>query len=151
MTITYGIRVPPAAVACPEDLQCPVIQDGALYTQAPTLKLRVRAFVKNFALVFYGFYAWNALQASDDEPTAEAGKELHSEAEKAALSDDERIALYRGFLRFVSDRFGDATRPLAEIGPVGESGSRVALGSIKSEAVFHGNLIERADSSAKAD
>lgn len=47
-----------------------------MYSAVPTLRSRLVAFVKNFGMVFYGYYA---LHAFDSEPTqqGDAGKELH--------------------------------------------------------------------------
>lgn len=109
LSTLYGISVPPAVDSCPEELLCPVIRDGAIYSTAPTLKLQIRAFFKNFALVFYGFYAYNALISSDDEPSVEPGKELYSQRETAAVDNLELVGMYRNFLDFVSSRMGKTT------------------------------------------
>ncbi|MGH7288893.1 MAG: SGNH/GDSL hydrolase family protein, partial [Myxococcota bacterium] len=54
----YGHRVPAFLGECPKRLACPVIEDSKLYTMPPTLVRRVAAKLKNFGIVFYGYYAY---------------------------------------------------------------------------------------------
>lgn len=72
----YGDRLPTVAGECPERLDCPVIEDGWLYSVKPTLRRRLLATLKQSAIVFYGFYAYQwALGVAS--PGVGMGKELY--------------------------------------------------------------------------
>jgi hypothetical protein len=104
---SYGSIVPPVASGCPEGGVGPaIVVDGALYGKQPNLAAHLRLFFKNFALVFYGFYAYTALVPDDEGAYVEAGKELYSDEERVAADDDRLIGSYLGFQELVTNKVG---------------------------------------------
>jgi hypothetical protein len=73
----YGDRLPTVAGDCPERLECPVVEDGWLYSVKPTLSRRLLAAAKHSALVFYGFYAYQWMLGIVPSGGVGVGKELH--------------------------------------------------------------------------
>lgn len=103
----YG-RVGGISGVCPETLECPVVEDGYLYTVPPTLALRAIAVLKNSGIVWYGFQLQRLL-ASGPPPNPDAvGKELRGADVEAAEEDDpDRIAeRYQRFVASVRDSVG---------------------------------------------
>lgn len=87
----YG-DVPSLPSDCPESLSCPIVEDGKLYTVPPTLSRRLFNRVKNFAVVFYGYYLISTLTASPAPDGLGMGKELSGdEAAEPAASDLETL------------------------------------------------------------
>jgi lysophospholipase L1-like esterase len=105
-------RVTSLAASCPEVLECPVVQDGKLYSQPPTLALRAIAFAKNFATVFYGYYLYQALLSPPGPAEQGTGRELYGRedggADAAAVAD--MVATYRGYVDFVRGVLGAEVR-----------------------------------------
>jgi hypothetical protein len=108
---SYGNRVSPMPTACPERLDCPIVEDSLLYFAPPTVLRRLIATVKNFGSVFYGFYLYNALVSQEKDPRVGMGKELYGPG-GAAQADDlpALVESYLGFARFVRRLAGEATK-----------------------------------------
>jgi hypothetical protein len=96
------------AVGCPSEISCPVVQDGRLYTRAPTFRLRVIAGAKNSGIVFYGWYFYNLVLAADRMHGT--GKELYSESSADPGSVHEVVAQYLAYSDFTRHVTGTGTR-----------------------------------------
>ncbi len=111
---SYGTPVPTLPSDCPEVLECPIIEDGFLYSTNPTPSKRAIAFMKRFTTVFYGWYFYNVVIA---EPQAtNVGKELHAgTAEPVREGEyDALAATYIDYTRYVRQATSDDT-PVAFI------------------------------------
>jgi hypothetical protein len=108
---SYGPRIGPMASACPERLECPIVEDSLLYYAPPTAARRIIARIKNLGSVFYGFYLYNMLVSQEQDPRVGMGKELYGSA-GAAQEDDlpGLVASYLGFAGFVHRVAGEGTR-----------------------------------------
>jgi len=101
-------RVGGISEGCPESLTCPVVEDGYLYKEPPTLALHAVAWLKNLGIVFYAFQA-QQLFSSKAPPVAHGvGKELRPEDVERAEEDDPEIlaARFRRFTAFVHGALG---------------------------------------------
>jgi hypothetical protein len=106
----YGSRILPMPTACPESLQCPIIEGSRLYIQRPTVRLRIIARIKNLASVFYGFYLYNTLVSHEKDPRVGIGKELYG-SEGAAPDDLPAIVdSFRAAVEFVRRLGGEDTK-----------------------------------------
>ena len=94
---TYGLRVEPAPLACPQQPACPYIEDSYLYFAQPTLRRRAIAAMKNLGVVFYGFYVYNRLVPQHEEPRVGLGKELYNAPEEKSPDLARLVESYRGF------------------------------------------------------
>ena len=103
----YG-RVGGVAEGCPERLECPVIEDGLVYTVPPTLALRAVAFAKNFGIVWYGWQLRRLFATAAPAAPDAAGKELRGgDVEAAEVEDPEALAeRFRRFTRSVQESVG---------------------------------------------
>jgi hypothetical protein len=95
--------------ACREDLTCPVVEDGSLYSKPPTLRSRLVAAAKSTGLVFYGYYILHAFDRAPAPGADGGGKELHGPAaHDAPPSAAQAAENYREHVRFVRGVLGDA-------------------------------------------
>jgi hypothetical protein len=108
---TYGNRIGPMPTACPERLECPIVEDSLIYFARPTGRLRLIATVKNFGLVFYGFYLYNTLLPHPSDPRVGMGKELYGSGGAAQVDDLPAIVeSHRGLVEFVRRLAGPDTK-----------------------------------------
>jgi len=98
----YGERLSPLPDGCPE-LPCPYIdENGRMYVIEPTLGWRIRDVLKNFGIVFYGYYLVSALAPDSAEGDTQMGREFYSQVEReTAASTDELADGYEGYVRYV--------------------------------------------------
>ncbi|MBK7951829.1 MAG: hypothetical protein IPK00_24460 [Deltaproteobacteria bacterium] len=111
--VSYGNEVNPVAMDCPTraELECPTIEDGQLVPAGVDSVARAKAFVKRFALVFYGYYAWNAV--AKPEPVPDATRSLYAKGETASGSETSFEALadtYAGHVDFLKHLLGERTQ-----------------------------------------
>jgi len=110
LVTSYGSTVPAAGSGCPErGVRAEIVVDGMLYGKQPRLVDELRLFFKNFALVFYGFYAYSALAPDDEAAYVDAGKELYTEEETGSADDTALIDSYLGFQRLIVEKAGPGT------------------------------------------
>ncbi|MGH0032252.1 MAG: alginate O-acetyltransferase AlgX-related protein [Myxococcota bacterium] len=81
---------------CPEPLECPIIDDGVLWRDPPTLRRRAFNAAKNLGVVFYGFYAMSALRDAPADGGG-AGKELHGDLAKMDPGEDDAARALSGY------------------------------------------------------
>jgi hypothetical protein len=108
--VSYGNEVNPVATWCPIDLECPTIEDGQLVPLGVGSVARAKAFMKRFAVVFYGYYAWNSIVKP--EPAPDATRSLYSKSETAidATSDFDALAeTYAGHVEYLKRILGPQT------------------------------------------
>ena len=108
--VSYGNEVNPVATGCPLDLECPTIEDGQLVPAGVDTIARAKAFVKRFALVFYGYYAYNAVV--QPAPAPDATRSLYAKGESATgmeISFDEIADTYAGQVDFLEALLGPET------------------------------------------
>jgi hypothetical protein len=108
---SYGSRIGPMPTACPERLECPVIEDSLIYFAPPTFRLRAIATVKQLGIVFYGFYLYNMVAARQEDSRVGMGKELYGSA--AAAPEDDLPAIvesYRGLIAYFHRLSGENTQ-----------------------------------------
>lgn len=106
---SYGSEVVPIVGECPKALSCPVIIDGNIYSQQPTLKLRVIAQAKNSALVFYGWSLVGRLGAGE-QAAPDAGKELYGDSAPLDPGDTAGLAAqYQNYLTLINHLLGEQT------------------------------------------
>jgi lysophospholipase L1-like esterase len=88
---------------CPEPLACPVVEDGYVYTQPPTLALRAVSWLKNLGVVFYAFQAQRLIASDAPAEATTMGKELRThEALVGEARDPDLLARrFAGFTAFV--------------------------------------------------
>jgi hypothetical protein len=95
---------------CREDIGCPVIEDGVLYTRRPTPLGRLIAAVKGLGVVFYGYYVYHALQEAPQPGADGTGKELHGAiAQQAAPTPEQAADTYRRYVDHVTGVLGAET------------------------------------------
>lgn len=104
----YGRIVPSLPDSCPENLECPIVTKGLLMPRDLPRSFYVRAFFKNFATVFYGYYAYSML--FDGEPQPDSSKVLHDEVSREETTDAEEIAqTYVAHERRIKELLGEDT------------------------------------------
>jgi hypothetical protein len=69
-----------------------VIEDGNLYSVAPTATRKLIAYMKNLGIVFYGYYAYQWLLGIAPSGESGTGKELHGARASRPDSDHESLA-----------------------------------------------------------
>jgi hypothetical protein len=108
---SYGQAISRLPAACPEVLSCPEVVDGNLYKSTPSLTRRIAHGVKNFAIVFYGYYAYSALVRSPEDADVGVGKELYSEEERKAQDGDlaALVSEFEAYVDFVRSVTGAQT------------------------------------------
>lgn len=108
---SYGNRMGPMPTACPDELDCPIVEDSRIYSARPTLRLRITAVIKNLGSVFYGFYLYNMLVSQPPDPRVGMAKELYGAAGEAQPDDlPAMVQSYRGFVEFVRGLAGEDTK-----------------------------------------
>jgi hypothetical protein len=109
---SYGQAMSRLPAACPEVLSCPTVVDGLLYKSTPSLTRRFAHGVKNFAIVFYGYYAYNAIGRSPEDADVGIGKELYSEQERKAQDGDLEtlVSEFEAYVDFVRTLTGANTK-----------------------------------------
>ncbi len=108
--VSYGNEVNPVATECPVDLECPTIEDGQLVPARVDKIVRAKAFVKRFALVFYGYYAYNAVVKPG--PAPDATRSLYAKSENAAGTEatfEEISETYASQAEFLKSLLGPET------------------------------------------
>jgi len=105
--VDYG-QVGGIVPECPEELACPVVENGFLYSTPPTLALRTIAVVKNSGLVFYAYQLQRLFAREPEGDPNAVGKELRpAEAKAGAEGDPEVLAeRFRRFTAFVRTALG---------------------------------------------
>lgn len=108
--VSYGNEVNPVATECPIDLECPTIEDGQLVPRGVDSAARAKAFAKRFALVFYGYYAWNSIVKPESAQDATRSLYSKSEATIDTTSGFDALAqTYVGYVEFIRDVLGPQT------------------------------------------
>lgn len=87
---------------------CPYIRNGHVYTESPTLLRELISYSKHSGIVFYGYYAYNALFPATGSKSQGVGKELYAPEERNPAQDVEHIV--RTHEMFV-DRIHEITGP----------------------------------------
>ncbi|MCA9859550.1 MAG: hypothetical protein KC438_07505 [Thermomicrobiales bacterium] len=85
--VSYGREVNPVATSCPATLECPGVVDGQLVPRGLGPLRRAKAFAKQFALVFYGYYAYNVI--AKPPPGVDESRSFYGQEENAAGGDEE--------------------------------------------------------------
>ena len=85
------------------------MEDGHLYSQAPTLKLRFIAKAKQSAIVFYTWYLYQAAFAPEKMEKG-LGTDFYRETPAEAVNAEEILNPYREYIDFVKRAVGDRVK-----------------------------------------
>lgn len=108
--VSYGNEVNPLATECPTDLSCPTIENGQLVPVGIDATARAKAYLKRFALVFYGYYAWNAILKPELPPDATRSLYVPGETAAGTETNFEPLAdTYAAHVNFLKRLLGDRT------------------------------------------
>jgi hypothetical protein len=122
--------------ACRKDVECPVIEDGVLYSKPPTPRAKLVAAVKHLGITFYGYYLYHAFDEAPQPGADGAGKELHGPSAQRVPTPAQAADTYARYVEFVKGVLGSDAGvaflylPLSYIVHPGDAGRWWARGRV---------------------
>jgi len=95
--------------SCDMSGSLPVVEDGHLYSQEPTFKLRFIAKAKQSAIVFYAWYLYQAAFAPEKMEKG-LGTDFYRETPAETVNAEEILNPYREYIDFVKHAAGDRVK-----------------------------------------